>query len=106
QRYAQLKRDYGHLISDDVWKLLKIAVDYHDVGKAYGYFQMIIRRAMKLEYNHHSGPDIPHNYLSPFFLPLDQFDLTPAQRKVVVQAIAYHHERDEDFQADLIQDIY
>src|SRR5690606_28365209 len=54
----------------------------------------------------HKGPNIPHNYLSPFFVPLQKFNLSPDERKIVIQAITYHHEKKVEFDPHLVEEIY
>jgi CRISPR-associated endonuclease/helicase Cas3 len=88
------------ILNEKVWKLLKLAVLYHDAGKAHSYFQYQIKKAMNLPVERTSSVPIPHNYLSPFFVPLKQLGLSKDERKVLIQAIAYHHERERP---DLLQ---
>jgi len=95
KRYDLLFKAYGELFDADVWELLRLAVMYHDTGKAYTYFQYTIKKALNLEVEKpHELIHIPHNYLSPFYLPLSILKMDKASRKILIQAIAYHHERE------------
>lgn len=107
--YEDIKLDYGDKIEQLVdmqeerfWELLKIACQYHDLGKANSAFQNRIKKNIgisdkeKIEIS-----DIPHNYLSPAFLPEKVF--TKEEYKVLIQSIGYHHERDTEPEPDKIR---
>lgn len=95
ERYTQLSTAYKETISiPKVWELLRLAALYHDTGKAYTYFQYTIKKALGYEVKKSHLVPIPHNYLSPFFLPLDILKLNKHHRRILIQAIAYHHERE------------
>lgn len=95
KRYDQLIKIYGDLFDANVWRLLRLAAMYHDTGKAYSYFQYTIKKSLTWDVEKPSDlVHIPHNYLSPFFLPLSVLKMDKANRKILIQAIAYHHERD------------
>lgn len=95
KRFNQLKESYGNTIQlSHVWDLLYLAALYHDTGKAYSYFQYQIKRNLGQELEKPELSHIPHNYLSPFFLPLAQLRLPKHQRRILIEAITYHHERD------------
>lgn len=107
KNYNVLKDSYGYKLKDPIiWKLLLIAVKYHDTGKAYCKFQYDIRKNMNMKV---SSPtlkyDIPHNYLSPAFLPYMDLKMNIDEIKVLVEAIAYHHERDTEPDKDIINEI-
>lgn len=105
KNYEELKKNYGEIIEQkvtmdksDFWQLLNIAVLYHDVGKAYTQFQNKIRRALKVEeIPEKDSTDIPHNYLSPMLIPYKKYELLKNKsfKRILIQAIAYHHERDK-----------
>ncbi|QTL99146.1 CRISPR-associated helicase Cas3' [Iocasia frigidifontis] len=111
--YEILKDSYGHILMDKImWKLLKIAVEYHDTGKIYSQFQNSIIRNI----NRYRGKNIkeidsdfeiniPHNYLSPAFLPYKNWGFDKKICKVLYQAIAYHHERKEEPDSKIIAEI-
>ncbi len=71
------------------WELLKLACLYHDLGKMNLKFQSKCRG--KREKN-----EIPHGFLSVSFLDINDLKekYTKEEIKVLVNAIAYHHERD------------
>lgn len=95
KRYEQLTANYKESITrPKVWELLRLATLYHDTGKAYTHFQYTVKRALGHEVNNPHLIPIPHNYLSPFFLPLDRLKLDKHHRRILIQAIAYHHERE------------
>lgn len=94
KRYHELKSYYADNIKlPYVWKLLELAVIYHDTGKAYSHFQEGMKRALGEKTERSNLVHIPHNYLSPFFLPLDKLNLHKNERRILIEAIAYHHER-------------
>lgn len=105
KNYEELRETYGEIIEqkvtidkNDFWQLLNIAVLYHDVGKAYTQFQNKIRRVLKeKELPENDSTDIPHNYLSPMLIPYKKYGLSKNKtlKKILIQAIAYHHERDK-----------
>lgn len=75
--------------------LLEIVCQYHDVGKVFTAFQNEIRKKIgekqietEFQYN------IKHEQLSPMFVPVERLGLSPEERKLVYQAIYYHHERE------------
>ena len=93
-RYETLKKSYKDDIEDDtVWKLLYLAVVYHDAGKAYTHFQKRMKSALGYHVQQTDFVHIPHNYLSPFFLPLNKIKLNKHHRRILIEAITYHHER-------------
>ncbi|WP_263705564.1 CRISPR-associated helicase Cas3' [Shouchella tritolerans] len=96
-RYEQLKVKYGDRLplTERDWYLLKVMVLYHDVGKADTFFQNKIRNALgKPLLQAASSFDVQHNYLSILAVPVKQLGLDKEEEKLVMQAIAYHHERD------------
>src|SRR5699024_601921 len=79
-RYETLKKSYKDDIEDDtVWKLLYLAVVYHDAGKAYTHFQKRMKSALGYHVQQTDFVHIPHNYLSPFFLPLNKIKLNRSE---------------------------
>ena len=83
------------------WELASIVIEYHDYGKLHSAFQaeMIKRNEnLKKPYElYDTKIKIPHNFLSPCFIDEDiikNFDRELL--KVVIQAIAYHHDREID----------
>lgn len=110
-----LKETYGEEIESNqnfekerFWELLKVICTYHDIGKVYTPFQNEIRKnigleAIKTEFNY---KEIKHEQLSPLFVPTIKFELTKEEKKIVYQAIFYHHERkNSDISEELVQKI-
>ncbi|MFA1821702.1 CRISPR-associated helicase Cas3' [Virgibacillus oceani] len=109
ERYKVLKEAYfDHLPDGKAWKLLYISALYHDLGKVNNHFQNRMSKLLKLD--NRSEPSefghIPHNYLSPFFVPIDSLNLSKNERKVLIQAIAFHHERNVQPEKPLLTNIY
>jgi CRISPR-associated endonuclease/helicase Cas3 len=106
-QYECLRVAYGNTIQNErVWELLKLAILYHDVGKVYGPFQQRICEAAgttRIETSN-AKKYLPHNYLSPVFVPLEELSLNRFERKVLLQSITYHHERNHPLNYDEIQE--
>ena len=106
KRFNKLKEDYKSIIEDEViWELLYIAAKYHDTGKAYTHFQNRMRKRLGKDKVVTNLKHIPHNYLSPFFLPLRSMRLNKYDRRVLIEAIAYHHEREQSLDANYVRQI-
>lgn len=111
EAYEELKKSYGDSIeqlikmdSERFWQLLKIACLYHDLGKANSAFQNKIKKNIGInEVSKSEIVDIPHNYLSPAFLPDREFK--KEEYNLLIQSIGYHHERESEPDPDLIKDI-
>ena len=81
EAYEELKKSYGDSIeqlikmdSERFWQLLKIACLYHDLGKANSAFQNKIKKNIGInEVSKSEIVDIPHNYLSPAFYQIENF---------------------------------
>ena len=105
-RYEKLKKSYEKkIINKKVWDLLYLAALYHDAGKAYTYFQYQIKSSLDLHVEKPKQIHIPHNYLSPFFLPLDKLKLDKHDRRILIEAIMYHHEREHSINVDQLMEI-
>ena len=98
-----LKKEYGKKITQSIeipeerfWQLMKIVCKYHDAGKVFSGFQNAIREAIgeKLIPTKFNNQEIKHEQISPMFVPYKQYEMTKKERKLVYQAIYYHHERD------------
>ncbi|MEN1969265.1 CRISPR-associated helicase Cas3' [Lentibacillus sp. N15] len=108
-RFHVLRGAYFSLIPNErIWNLLYKAAQYHDLGKMNNDFQGKMHKALNTgevivpsKYGH-----VPHNYLSPFFLPVAKWNLTKDERRVLIQAIAYHHERNIQPDVSLLSNIY
>lgn len=90
------------------WEILKIICTYHDVGKVFTPFQNVIREKMKLKKipTEFSYESIKHEQLSPLFIPVEKLKLNPQEKRLVYQAIYYHHERQKDeVESKLVEEI-
>lgn len=85
--FNELKRlsdKLGIKLTEDDWKTLELACFYHDFGKANSvfqnkmFFQKKIRKSLNLS-------DIPHNFLSIFFLQ--------NENETLLKLVAFHHWR-------------
>lgn len=87
ENYNILKSIYPNLKVN--WELLKLACLYHDLGKMNLKFQRKCK-GKKVE------NEVPHGILSTSFLDINDLKqkYTKEEIKVLVNAIAYHHERD------------
>ena len=99
-----LKKLYGEQITKEIdieperfWKLLEITCKYHDAGKVFSAFQNVIRQKLgeKLILSNFDYDLIKHEQISPMFVPYKEYEMTKNERKLVYQAIYYHHERDQ-----------
>ena len=97
-----LKRTYGAKIVQAVdmpeerfWQLMEIICKYHDVGKVYSGFQNEIRKNIgdPLLQTKFNNEQMKHEQISPMFVPYKEYELTKTEKKLVYQAIYYHHER-------------
>ncbi|SFA87748.1 CRISPR-associated endonuclease/helicase Cas3 [Lentibacillus halodurans] len=109
KRFAVLKNAYFDKIPEyKIWDLLYKAAQYHDLGKVNNDFQAKMHRALKTNkaVSLSNFGHIPHNYLSPFFLPVSNWNLSKNERRVLVQAIAYHHERNTQPDVAFLSKVY
>ena len=104
-----LKRAYGSKIVQAIdmpeerfWQLMEIICKYHDAGKVYSGFQNAIRKAIgePLLPTKFNNEQIKHEQISPIFVPYKEYELTKTERKLVYQAIYYHHERANTIHVD------
>lgn len=113
KEYKNLKNTYGKEIEKCVcmdkerfWQLLYIACEYHDLGKSNTTFQNVIRKVLKIEtLKDDIEQNIPHNYLSPAFIPSKDANLSKEERRLLIQTIAFHHERKDEPIKELIKKI-
>ncbi len=89
-------KEISRLIDDSetFWNNLKICVLFHDCGKISSHFQNKIRLKIQekpFKIKSDLPSEIPHNYLSPAFLPENINNLE------IIYTIALHHHRDIDF---------
>lgn len=90
ENYNILKTIYPNLKVD--WDILRLACLYHDLGKMNAKFQS------KIKGEKVSG-EIPHGFLSIGFLDTKELRKKYSREKIktLVNAVAYHHERDFKF---------
>ena len=111
-----LKKGYGEKITQSIempeerfWLLMKIVCKYHDAGKVFSGFQNAIREAIGEELipTKFNNQEIKHEQISPMFVPYKQYEMTKKERKLVYQAIYYHHERDNKIHinSELLEEI-
>lgn len=102
--YSKRIEKLGNIEQDRFWELLRIACEYHDYGKANLAFQNKLKKVLEEPIDVEAGyEEIPHNYLSPAFLPMKEFD--EDEKILISQVIAYHHERDKEPINDEIKSI-
>ena len=96
-RYEKFKARYADrlvIIHDRDWELLRLAVQYHDIGKYDLMFQNKIRSFLKLESLEVSClKETRHNYVSVMGIPVQQLGLDKDEERILLQAVGYHHER-------------
>lgn len=99
------------------WDILNMCCEYHDYGKSNLQFQNKLRTKLyeiadtedeKEKYKLIScdkNEEIPHNYLSPAFLPKEEMKKIDKQLKYIIyQAIGYHHERKSEPDPEYIRE--
>ncbi len=126
KEYGNLKRIYGSDIDDIVnkfidseefWSILNMCCEYHDYGKSNIQFQNKLRSRLYEEAESEiekekyklieceDDEEIPHNYLSPAFMPKDKLkEIHRELRRIIYQAIGYHHERKVQPDVNYIKD--
>lgn len=103
EELARLKKMYPYI--NVKWDLLEDACIYHDFGKINTKFQNKIMQKIdeNMELLNDLFPriqEIPHGYLSCAFIPLDRIS-NIEDRKILLQAVFYHHKRPEVGMDDL-----
>lgn len=97
KNYEILKKTYSDLKID--WDILYFACLYHDFGK------MNLKFQQKIEYGKRSKDEVPHGILSLAFLNTRELKMngyTNEQIKLLAHSIAYHHDRDFNYDNELI----
>lgn len=110
-----IKNKYGNKITQTIeieeerfWQLMEIICKYHDAGKVFSGFQNEIRKELKIELipTRFTNKEIKHEQISPMFVPNKKYNMTEEERKLVYQAIFYHHERNtEHIDRNLLNEI-
>lgn len=88
---------------DTFWAVLKDCCEFHDYGKTNIKFQNKLRQLMGLDILEEKVPheEIPHGYLSAAFFPQSKY--AEYIKKIAIQSIAYHHERNEEPKNEVIK---
>lgn len=97
--YDRLKKIYPNLNVD--WDILYLSCIYHDLGKMNRKFQD------KIENSRRHSDEIPHGILSLAFInarELEETGYSKKQIKLLVQSIAYHHDRDFNFDKEILNE--
>lgn len=83
------------------WQLLKVASQYHDLGK------MNLKFQSKIEGNKKYSDEIAHNLLSLAFLDKNELKKQFSKEEIIIlaQAIALHHERGDYSASNLNEEI-
>lgn len=83
-------------LDDRFWEMLKIVVQYHDIGKFDLRFQNNMHEKLGKEppFQIEQETFIPHNYISVALMPFEEWNLPTDVKSVVAQAVGYHHERE------------
>lgn len=110
-----IRNKYGNKITQTIeideerfWQLMEIICKYHDAGKVFSGFQNEIRKELKIELipTRFTNREIKHEQISPMFVPNKKYNMTEDERKLVYQAIFYHHERNtEHINRNLLNEI-
>lgn len=98
ENYELFKKIYPNLNVD--WDILYLSCLYHDLGKINRKFQD------KIEGIRRHSDEIPHGILSLAFLnakELGEKGYSKERIKLLAQAIAYHHERDFNFDKEMLK---
>lgn len=106
--FEKLKKLYPSIRYID-WDILKLACLYHDLGKMNTKFQnKLLQRLGKkelLEDTLINVNEIPHGYLSPAFLPIDELKKVYEEEdlRILYQSIYYHHSREKLENSEVLQ---
>lgn len=87
-------RELGYITSEELYKLVKLAIEYHDLGKVNREFQHRVRNTIKhLRFN--PEKEIIHNVLSLYFISEEKVKtINPSNKKNyyrVCLAVLFHH---------------
>lgn len=107
-----LKNIYPNILENEEWELLEYAVKYHDLGKINTKFQNKLYKKIGIDLleDNIEGEEIPHNFLSPYFINIDRIEEQYGRRntKILVSSVYYHHTREEkevteEYKEDLLK---
>lgn len=98
-QYEILRKIYPNLIEKEDWELLEYAIKYHDLGKINTKFQNKLYQKLGkiLLSDNIEGEEIPHNFLSPYFVDTDEFERKYGRKntQILISSIYYHHDREK-----------
>lgn len=89
--YNELMKTKEKFFDEKLDKMIKLAIEFHDIGKINSVFQEKMRR-------HYSDFEIPHGYLSAIAFNMKDIALSKKDFKdfkIIINSIFYHHRRDE-----------
>lgn len=79
------------------YKLLCLACEYHDIGKANHFFEQRVKSEKKLKFN--PEKEVPHNILSLYLIPDKEFMVEDElQYYSILYAVALHHDYEKNIQ--------
>ncbi len=109
---------YGNHFTTEQIAMIKIAIEYHDYGKALYCFQKMLKKEFfdpkiskddtdEIEklYADSKNSYIPHGYISPVFLNFESLkkELGIDNLRIIINAIYFHHNREPSEGADIIE---
>lgn len=99
-QYDILKELYPNILDKEEWELLLYAAKFHDLGKMNTKFQNKLYQKLRcLDKLIDTIPEeeVPHNFLSPFFINTKEFKekYGAEDTQILVSAVYYHHDRTE-----------
>lgn len=109
-QYEILKKLYPNILKEQDWKILEYAIKYHDLGKINSKFQNKLYKILKEQSmdTNIKGEEIPHNFLSPYFINIDKMEEKYGREKtkILVSSVYYHHIRNEkEVTCDVLDDL-
>lgn len=94
-----IKKLYQNILKEEEWEILDYAIKYHDLGKINTKFQNKLYKKLGIELleDNIEGEEIPHNFLSPYFINVDMFEEIYGREKtkILVSSVYYHHTREQ-----------
>jgi CRISPR-associated endonuclease/helicase Cas3 len=99
--YAKLPEKLGFIAKDDLFKFLKYACFYHDLGKVSPSFQKVLgNEAYYNKYSKYLSTEIRHNILSLLFINKEKVaeicSFNKALYSTLLSAIAFHHWKEDE----------
>jgi len=99
--YEKLPERLGNISKNDLFRLLKYACFFHDLGKVSPSFQKLLGNTDYYDkYNKYLNTEIRHNILSLFFINKEKVEeickSDEALYSTLLSAIAFHHWREDE----------